>query len=146
MRRTSPKLIPEFKVTDFNKSLEFYTKLAGFEILYDRPEEHFAMLDREGAMLMIEVIEDGDRWHVGTREYPLGQGINFQIEVTGVQEIYDNCKKVNYPIFYEIEEKWYRKDDSEVGNKQFLVQDPDGYLLRFFQDLGERPRSVEMVN
>ncbi len=27
----------------------------------------------------------------------------------------------------------------EVGNRQFVVQDPDGYLLRFFSDLGERP-------
>jgi len=26
-----------------------------------------------------------------------------------------------------------------VGNRQFVVPDPDGYLLRFFQDLGERP-------
>ena len=37
-----------------------------------------------------------------------------------------------------MEEKWYRKNDKEVGHKQFLVQDPDGYLLRFFQDLGIR--------
>lgn len=139
MRRTSPKLIPEFKVMDFNKSLEFYTKLAGFEVLYDRPEEKFAMLDKEGAMLMIELMEDGDRWLVGERKYPLGQGINFQIEVTGVQDLYENFKKAKYPIFYEMEEKWYRKDDIEVGNKQFLVQDPDGYILRFFEDLGSRP-------
>ena len=39
MRRTSPKLIPEFKVTDFKKSLEFYTKLFGFEVLPGGPEE-----------------------------------------------------------------------------------------------------------
>ena len=24
--------------------------------------------------------------------------------------------------------------------RQFILQDPDGYLLRFFQDLGERKR------
>ena len=39
-----------------------------------------------------------------------------------------------------MEEKWYRKNDTEVGNKQFLVQDPDGYILRFFQNLGMRPK------
>ena len=139
MRRISPKLIPEFKVTDFNGSLEFYTKLAGFEVLYGRPEEKFAMLDRNGAMLMIEVMESGDRWLVGERKYPLGQGINFQIEVTGVQDLYENIKKAKYPVFYEMEEKWYHKDDTEVGNKQFLVQDPDGYVLRFSEDLGSRP-------
>ncbi len=140
MSRTSPKLIPEFKVTDFQKSLEFYTNLVGFKILYDRPEESFAMLENNDAQLMIELMEAQDRWQVGERKYPLGQGINFQIEVANVQELYDNCKKADYPIFFEMEEKWYRKDDGEVGNKQFLVQDPDGYLLRFFEDLGSRKR------
>jgi catechol 2,3-dioxygenase-like lactoylglutathione lyase family enzyme len=140
MRRSSPKLIPELKVRDFAKSLDFYTRLAGFVVAYDRPEEHFAMLDKDGAMLMIELLEAGDRWLVGTREYPLGQGINFQIEVSDVHRLYNNFKSDNYPIFYEMEEKWYRRKDAEIGNTQFLVQDPDGYLLRFFQDSGSRPR------
>ena len=42
-------------------------------------------------------------------------------------------------LFLPVEEKWYRKNDREVGNRQFLVQDPDGYLLRFTEDLGVRP-------
>jgi hypothetical protein len=32
-------------------------------------------------------------------------------------------------------------DDVYVGQKQFLVQDPDGYLLRFGQELGTRSAS-----
>ncbi len=123
---------------DFAKSFDFYTKLAKFDVLYERPEEHFAMLDKEGSMLMIELMEAGDRWLVGKREYPLGQGVNFQLEVTDVQMLYDSFKSRGYPIFFSMEEKWYRKDDTEVGNKQFLVQDPDGYVLRFFQDIGAR--------
>ncbi len=39
----------------------------------------------------------------------------------------------------ESEEKWYRADKIEVGQRQFLVMDPDGYLLRLVMDLGERP-------
>lgn len=133
------KLIPELKVRDFKKSLDFYINLAAFDILYERREEHFAMLDKDGARLMIELIESDDRWVVGEQKYPLGQGVNFQIEVSNVQDLYQRFADAGYPIFYKIEEKWYRKNDSEVGNKQFLVQDPDGYLLRFFQDLGSRP-------
>lgn len=37
------------------------------------------------------------------------------------------------------EVKWYRMDDEEVGVQQFLVQDPDGYLIRFQSSLGRRP-------
>jgi hypothetical protein len=40
-----------------------------------------------------------------------------------------------------IEERWYRRDQMETGNRQFVVADPDGYLLRFFSDLGRRPAS-----
>ena len=138
MNTGEPALIPELKVSDFQKSLDFYIRLAQFSILYDRPEENFAMLEKEGARLMIELLEANDRWAVGEREYPLGQGINFQIKVVDVQKLYDNFVLQGYPIFFEMEEKWYRKNDSEVGNRQFLIQDPDGYVLRFFQDLGER--------
>lgn len=32
-----------------------------------------------------------------------------------------------------------RSDDVEIGVRQFLVQDPDGYLLRFSEWIGDRP-------
>jgi hypothetical protein len=38
-----------------------------------------------------------------------------------------------------METRWYRIGRIERGNRQFVVADPDGYLLRFFEDLGERP-------
>ena len=41
-------------------------------------------------------------------------------------------------LLFDIEENWYRHDDKMLGNKEFLIQDPDGYLLRFTQDLGEK--------
>ena len=52
--------------------------------------------------------------------------------------IYDNFKDSGYEISFDIEENWYRQDGKLLGNKEFLIQDPDGYLLRFFQDLGEK--------
>ncbi|WP_217351229.1 hypothetical protein [Thalassospira marina] len=41
-------------------------------------------------------------------------------------------------LYLEPEDKWYRIGDVESGNRQFVVADPDGYLLRFFEELGER--------
>ena len=49
-----------------------------------------------------------------------------------------NLKNANYEITFDIEENWYRQDNKLLGNKEFLVQDPDGYLLRFSEDLGEK--------
>jgi hypothetical protein len=40
----------------------------------------------------------------------------------------------------EPETKWYRITDAEeAGVEQFLVADPDGYLIRFQTSLGKRP-------
>ena len=36
---------------------------------------------------------------------------------------------------------WYDMGGgTQSGSSEFLVQDPDGYLLRFAEPLGERPR------
>ncbi len=135
-----PILIPELTVLGFAKSVDFYTRLAKFEVLYDRPENDFAMLMMNGSHLMIEGLTDKSRsWLSGQMERPFGRGMNLQIQVQDVQSLYENFRKAHYPIFLEIEEKWYRIDDKEKGHKQFLVQDPDGYLLRFFEEIGTRP-------
>ena len=55
-----------------------------------------------------------------------------------IELIYNNLLSNNYKITFEIEENWYRQDNKLLGNKEFLVQDPDGYLLRFSEDLGEK--------
>lgn len=132
-------LIPELKVHDYDKSLDFYTKLAGFKVVYDRPEENFAMLGINGSYLMIEEISAKSRsWLVGSMERPFGRGMNLQIEIQDVLRLYYSFKKSEYPIFCDLEEKWYRVNDREIGHKQFVVQDPDGYLLRFFEKIGSR--------
>lgn len=132
-------IIPELKVLDYNKSFDFYTKLACFTLLYDRPENDFAMLEINGARLMIEGFTDKARsWLVGEMERPFGRGMHLQIEVDDIQNMYQKFKKAEYPLFFDIEEKWYRIKDKEIGHKQFLVQDPDGYLLRFFEKIGVR--------
>lgn len=134
-----PTLTPELKVSDYKKSLAFYVNLAGFQVMYDRPEEDFCMLGIGNSRLMIEGLTDKSRaWKTGPLEQPFGRGMHFQVNVPNIQELYNKFKEIEYPIFWEMEEKWYRVNEEEVGNKQFLVQDPDGYLLRFYEDLGTR--------
>ena len=45
------------------------------------------------------------------------------------------------PIFLAMEEKWYLYGDAYNGSRQLLIQDPDGYLPRIAQDLGEQAAS-----
>ena len=131
------KIIPELSVTNLEKSLEFYRTL-GFKTEYERPENKFVFLSLGEIQFMIQEITDNDKWDIAPLIYPFGNGINFQLEVDNVEKIYNSIKENNYNIVFEIQENWYRQDDKLLGNKEFLVQDPDGYLLRFSEDLGEK--------
>ena len=128
------KIIPELSVTNLENSLKFY-KTAGFKEEYDRPENKFAFISLGEIQFMLQEISDNDKWEVAPLTYPFGNGINFQLEVNNLDEIYNNFKNNNYKISFDIEENWYRQDDKLLGNREFLIQDPDGYLLRFFEDI-----------
>lgn len=131
------KNIPELSVTNLENSLKFY-KTIGFKIEYDRPENKFVFLSLGEIQFMLQEISPDDKWNLAPLTYPFGNGINFQLEVENIDTIYTNLIKNNYKISFEMEENWYRQDNKLLGNKEFLVQDPDGYLLRFSKDLGEK--------
>lgn len=131
------KIIPELSVSNLGNSLKFY-KTLGFKIEYERVEDKFIFISLGEIQFMLQEITSNDKWNVGTLTYPFGNGINFQLEVDNIDIIYQNLKQHNYEIAFDIEENWYRQDDKLLGNKEFLVQDPDGYLLRFSQDLGTK--------
>lgn len=135
------KLIPELNVSNFEKSLIFYTKIIGFKIEYKRDKSKFAMISFQGSQIMIEEVNND--WSTGKLEHPFGRGVNFQIEVDKIQPILDNLKKHNYPIFVEPKENWYKQNNQLLGNKEFLIKDPDGYLLRFTEDLGVKSSVIK---
>ena len=130
------KNIPELSVTNLNNSLKFYRCL-GFKVEYERPENKFVFLSLGEIQFMLQEISEDDKWDIAPLSYPFGNGINFQLEVSKVDVICNSLKNSNYKIAFDIEENWYRQDDKLLGNREFLVQDPDGYLLRFSEDLGE---------
>ncbi|MDE2030034.1 MAG: VOC family protein [Alphaproteobacteria bacterium] len=142
-------LTPELGCTDIAKSLAFYTQVLGFKIQYQREEDGFAMLERQGSRIMLDEwraasVTGTDRsYALAPLEYPLGRGMNLQIQTDDVDELYAAVQKSGATIYRPMEEKWYRANDIELGNKQFIVLDPDGYMLRFYQDLGDRPCKAE---
>ena len=130
------KNVPEFSVTNLEKSLEFY-KTAGFKIEYERPENKFAFISLDEIQFMLQELRENEKWELAPLAFPFGNGINFQLDVKNVDNIYNNLKD-KYKIAFEIEDNWYRQDNKLLGCREFLIQDPDGYLLRFSEDLGEK--------
>jgi hypothetical protein len=92
---------------------------------------------------MLEQYEP-DGWITGPLEFPFGRGINLQIEVEDVQSMVQRLSNAGYPLFRPLRESWYAtSDEAEEGQREFLVQDSDGYLLRFVEVLGTRHRANE---
>ncbi len=136
----SNQLTPEFAVRDIAKSLSFYCGTLGFTIEYQRPEEGFALVSLNSAQLMLDQIDLGRTFGESLLDKPLGLGVNVQIFVDEPHLSHMLCalEELEYPLFLQLEEKWYRQDEVELGQKQFVVADPDGYLLRFAVKLSGR--------
>jgi len=136
------RLVPELYCSSLERSLRFYVDLLGFEVEFARPEERFAYLAREGAEIMLEEPV-GRTFLAAELEHPFGRGVNFQIQVDDVAPLYSRVRASASPVLLALEDRWYRRDELAFGNRQFVVQDPDGYVLRFFQDLGSREGSAQ---
>lgn len=80
------------------------------------------------------IQENNGNWNTGELEHPYGRGINLSIEINGVEELYNFLMKRKYQTFSEIMYNEYEVSGKTYVDKEFLIQDPDGYLLRFSEE------------
>ena len=123
------KMIPELSVFDIEQTKRFYNDL-GFKIEYERPEEKFVFMSFQDSQFMFEQIHDNG-WNIGELVYPLGRGINFSIAVDDIEGLYKLVKTLNIEIYRELNRSIYQVNGTEETQTEFLIQDPNGYLLRF---------------
>lgn len=133
-------LVPELDVSDLDRSRAFYLEVLGFSVSYERPEERFVYLEREGAEIMLQAAAGpGRRFRTAPLDPPFGRGVNLQVRTTAAADLAGRIAAAGHAFLIPMETRWYRIGRDERGNRQFVVADPDGYLLRFFEDLGDRP-------
>lgn len=135
----APALVPELLVTDLDRSIEFWCGDCGFQLRYSRPDERFAYIAFGTAHVMLEQVGIGRNWVAAALETPFGRGINFQVTVPDVEVITEALARAGIELFMQPESQWYRVGDEDAGVQQFVVADPDGYLIRFQSSLGRRP-------
>ena len=136
-----PRLVPELICSDLGRSRAFYTEVLGFRVRYERPEERFVYLERAGAELMLEQPLRRDRLFPRAElVQPYGRGVNFEIDVDDVEALHAAVTTAGLPLHLPLEERWYDRADDAAQVRQFVVADPDGYLLRLSQRLATRAR------
>lgn len=130
-------LVPELSVLDLDASLRFWCEALGFALAYDRPAAGFAYLTRSRAHVML--CQVNGRWETAPLRRPFGRGLNLQVMVDRLDPILDALKAADCPLYAEPQDAWYRIGAMESGQRECLVQDPDGYLVRLAESLGQRP-------
>ena len=125
------KMIPELSVFDIEQTKRFYNDL-GFKIEYERPEEKFVFMSFQDSQFMFEQIHDNG-WNIGELIYPLGRGINFSKAVDDIEGLYKLVKTLNLEIYRELNRSIYQVNGTEETQTEFLIQDPNGYLLRVYK-------------
>ena len=122
-------LIPELTVRDIDITRRFYADILGFKIEYERPENRFIFVSLEANQIMLE--QENGNWNIGTLEYPYGRGVNFEMTVSDVEKLYQHVLESGIKPFRALTVNHYRNGEKDIIQKEFLIQDPDGYLLRF---------------
>ena len=130
-------MVPELLVSDFAKSYHFYTEILGFSVRIRRSHPDFVYLEQGQTLLMLEQVHD-KAWLTGDMTAPFGRGVNFQMELPSLNGVLERLKLNQTELYRDVQESWYDIGEKLSGQREFLVQDPDGYLLRFTQHIGEK--------
>jgi catechol 2,3-dioxygenase-like lactoylglutathione lyase family enzyme len=133
-------LVPELSVSNLEKSLKFYCDILGFTIEFERAEDRFDYLSFHGSEVMLE--EDSGRpspWTILPFDYSRGRGLNLSINCPDVDALVATLHAAGVALQKAAENCWYRDNDLLRGQRNFLVLDPDGYLLRFAQQFDTKP-------
>jgi catechol 2,3-dioxygenase-like lactoylglutathione lyase family enzyme len=135
----------ELDVSDLGRSLDFYVGALGFAIAVDRPARRFAYLTLDGSvdLMLQEAAGPGVRLRTAPLEQPFGRGVEIVIPCPDVDARFAGFLAAGGRPVTALEERTYEIDvrvptarwpdvgPRRVSNRQFVVADPDGYLLRF---------------
>jgi catechol 2,3-dioxygenase-like lactoylglutathione lyase family enzyme len=122
-------------VLDFAKSRSFWCEILGFQVVFERPG--FAYLQQGAAEVMIAGATG--HWETAPLERPLGRGINIKMFIGSADSFSERLSRHGWPLYCDVHDVWYCSGGINRGYRQVLVQDPDGYLLRFAEKLGAHP-------
>ena len=139
-----PSLTPELNCENLDGALGFYVDILRFKVLHRDDKSGFAMIQRQDSVLTLqEIRENSHIYSSAPMQKPYGRGVCIQIKTRDVEMLYNRCLDHKYSIHLKLEEEWRDLGEVKIGVEHFIVRDPDGYWLRFFEEIDTRPVDEE---
>ena len=77
--------------------------------------------------------QENGHWATADLQYFYGRGVNFEMAVSNIEALYQRILEFGITAFRELKVSRYMSLGESTEQKEFLIQDPDGYLLRFVE-------------
>jgi uncharacterized glyoxalase superfamily protein PhnB len=136
------QVVPNLYVDSVETLRTFYLEKLGFQhmmgIVGKDGNLDFAIVTRDGAMIMLARPQAKTE---GTGpKYPTGRPLEIYIEVKDVDAFHEAVRSRAVAVKQPLTTQWW-------GDRNFAVQDPYGYVLWFYQNVGQPvpPPGVKMV-
>jgi uncharacterized glyoxalase superfamily protein PhnB len=126
---------PNLLVRDLERSRAFYHDVLGFGVVATVPDAApfvFVWMQRDGVNVFLNDAAAARQEYPALRGAAIGGSLTIYITMTGVDEYFETVSP-RAAVEAQLETKPY-------GMREFAVVDPDGYVLTFAEELGERDR------
>lgn len=133
-------IMPELICSDLAASVAHYHDVFSFRVRFKK--RGFAMVERDGAQIMLTGAKS-PRKVDAPLESPFGRGVHLRVAVSDIADLADDIEAAGHSLTEPLHEVWYNFGAEDAGYRQFLTQDPDGYLIRFAEAIGRRAAGAE---
>ena len=126
---------PNLLVRDLDKSSAFYRDVLGFNVVATVPPEApfvFVWMQRDGVNVFLNDAAASGQEYPTLRGRPIGGSLTIYITMSGIDDYFKTIS-LRAVIEATLETKPY-------GMRGFALVDPDGYVLTFAEEVGERDR------
>lgn len=129
-------VVPWLYCSDIGRSTDFYCNVLGFTLLGETPAEKSAYLDSLGARIMLQEVVEGALL-AAPLEYPYGRGVYLLLRAEDVDALHSRlCSETgDEGVIIRPRNRYYRVGEDMVGHREIVLQDPDGYVLRFYHSI-----------
>jgi uncharacterized glyoxalase superfamily protein PhnB len=117
-------------VADVQRSVDFYSKIFGFEAITTVPGENelvFALIKLDEVSIMLQSMSSFIESRPEYAKTKIGGTVLLYVDVNNVQEVYKKAKAGKAEIVIEMHKTFY-------GTHEFTIKDCDGYLVSFAED------------